>query len=189
MAVLNPPRSLPGLGRAIVNYLLDARRTADRGRPGRGLQARGPEPGRRGRRRSEEHDLGAARDQRSRDGRRRHPADSVRRCRPSKAPFTKDQFRRVLQAPRLRPRSRRRRLGHPARRRPHQWRPRPQPRPDLGAGSGRPGHPVVLDRQPADHADRAVPDQRSTSPGRSPTTPAGRPPSGGSPPSASPRRP
>lgn len=26
MAVLNPPRSLPGLGRAIVNYLLDARR-------------------------------------------------------------------------------------------------------------------------------------------------------------------
>ncbi|TDW18956.1 protein DpdG [Kribbella kalugense] len=27
MAVLNPPRVLPGLGRAIVNYLLDARRT------------------------------------------------------------------------------------------------------------------------------------------------------------------
>ena len=28
MAVLNPPRTLPGLGRAIVNYLLDARRSA-----------------------------------------------------------------------------------------------------------------------------------------------------------------
>lgn len=27
MAVLNPPRTLPGLGRAIVNYLLDARRS------------------------------------------------------------------------------------------------------------------------------------------------------------------
>ena len=28
MAVLNPPRTLPGLGRAIVNYLLDARRSS-----------------------------------------------------------------------------------------------------------------------------------------------------------------
>ena len=28
MAVLNPPRTLPGLGRAIVNYLLDARRAS-----------------------------------------------------------------------------------------------------------------------------------------------------------------
>lgn len=28
MAVLNPPRTLPGLGRAIVNHLLDARRTS-----------------------------------------------------------------------------------------------------------------------------------------------------------------
>lgn len=28
MAVLNPPRTLPGLGRAIVNHLLDARRSA-----------------------------------------------------------------------------------------------------------------------------------------------------------------
>ena len=27
MAVLNPPRTLPGLGRAVVNYLLEARRT------------------------------------------------------------------------------------------------------------------------------------------------------------------
>jgi hypothetical protein len=27
MAILNPPRTLPGLGRAIVNYLLDARRS------------------------------------------------------------------------------------------------------------------------------------------------------------------
>ena len=98
MAVLNPPRTLPGLGRAIVNYLLDARRSLDRGRPRRRLQAGGPEPRRRGRRRSEEHDLLSARDQRARNESPTERCNWAPQVPTPKSPFDAPEFRRVLQS-------------------------------------------------------------------------------------------
>lgn len=96
MAVLNPPRSLPSLARAVVNYLLDGRRTSTEDDLIDAFKPEGLNPG------SDasgglKNTLSALRAINVLEFDAGGALQICSKVQPLKTPFTKDQFRRVLQ--------------------------------------------------------------------------------------------
>ena len=121
MAVLNPPRSLPGLGRAIVNYLLDARRNWTEDDLVAAFKPEGLNPA------AEaagglKNTMSALRAINVLEADADGALGSALRWRPSTSPVHQGPVPPGAPRPRLRLRPGRRRLGHPGRRRAHQWR-------------------------------------------------------------------